>query len=83
MVALQLLSHLEGDALNVPLLVPEATQVTQIGLVGALTDHYDLPRRIADYRRQFEKIVRLNLLSHLRHLQSRPSEIWARTLEPG
>ena len=36
-VALQLLSHLEGDTLNVDLLVPEATRVTQIGLVGALT----------------------------------------------
>ena len=27
--------------------------------------------------------IRQNLLLHLRHLQSRPSEIWARTLEPG
>ena len=40
MVALQLMSHLEGDAVNVALLVPEATQVTRIDLVGALTDHY-------------------------------------------
>ena len=39
-VALQLLSHLEGGALNVALLVPEATRVMRIGLVGVLTDHY-------------------------------------------
>ena len=39
-VALQLLSHLEGDALNVTLLVPEAKRVTRAGLVGQLTEHY-------------------------------------------
>ena len=31
---LQLLSHLEGDALNVALLVPEARRATHVGLVG-------------------------------------------------
>ena len=40
-VALQLLSHLEGDALNVALLVTEAQRATQIGLVSALTDRRD------------------------------------------
>ena len=35
-VALQLLSHLEGDALNVALLVPEPQRATRIGLVSAL-----------------------------------------------
>ena len=39
-VALQLLSHLEGDVLNVALLVPEAQRATRIGLVSALNDHY-------------------------------------------
>ena len=39
-VALQLLSHLEGDALNVTLLVPEPKRVTRAGLVGQLTEHY-------------------------------------------
>ena len=57
-IALQLLSHLEGDALNVALLVPEATRVTRIGLVGALTAHYGSSGRLAGYRRQFEKTVR-------------------------
>ena len=42
-VALQLLSHLEGDALNVALLVPETQRATRIGLVSALNDHYGLP----------------------------------------
>ena len=34
--ALQLVSHLEGDALNVPLLVPESQRVLPGVLVGAL-----------------------------------------------
>ena len=56
--ALQLLSHLEGDALNVALLVPEARQATCTGPVGALTLHYESPGQLADYRRQFEKTTR-------------------------
>ena len=55
--ALQLLSHLEGDALNVALLVPESKRATQVGLVGALTAHYGSPGRLADYRRQFERMT--------------------------
>ena len=43
MVALQLLSHLEEDALNVALLVLEAQRATRISLVSALTDHYGSP----------------------------------------
>ena len=38
--ALQLYSHLEGDALNVALLLPEAQRATRSGLSGALSDHY-------------------------------------------
>ena len=53
--ALQLLSHLEGDTLNVALLVPDVRRATRTGLVGALTEHYGSPGRLADYRRQFEK----------------------------
>ena len=47
MVALQLLSHLEGDALNVALLVPEVRRATRAELVkfGALTEHYGSPAR--------------------------------------
>ena len=56
--ALQLLSHLEGDALNVALLVPASRQASWIGLVGALSAHYGSPGLLADYRRQFEKTTR-------------------------
>ena len=54
--ALQLLAHLEGDALNVALLVPEAQQVLP-GVLG-LSGHYDCPGRSAEYRRQFERASR-------------------------
>ena len=56
--ALQLLSHQEGDALNVTLLVPESRRATRVGLVGALTVHYGSPGRLADYQRQFERTTR-------------------------
>ena len=56
--ALQLFSHLEGDALNVAHLVPLARRLSQSGLVDALTTHYGSPGRLADYRRQFEKTTR-------------------------
>ena len=57
-VALQLLSHLEGDAMNVALLVPEAKRAMWTGLVGALTEHYGSPGRLADYLCQFERTTR-------------------------
>ena len=37
---LQLLSHLEDDALTVAILVPETRRSSRVGLVGALTAHY-------------------------------------------
>ena len=52
--ALQLLSHLEGDALNVALLVPTSRWASRVGLVDALSTHYGSPGRLADYQRQFE-----------------------------
>ena len=58
MAALQLLSHLQGDALNVALLVPMARRTSRKGLVDALSAHYGSPGRLADYRRQFEKTTR-------------------------
>ena len=54
--ALQLLSHLEADALNVALLVPAPRRVLPGGLVDALTEHYSSPGRLADDRRQFERV---------------------------
>ena len=56
--ALQLLSHLEGDALNVALLVPESRQAMRVGLVGAMTAHYGSPGWLVHYRRQFERTTR-------------------------
>ena len=59
--ALQLFSHLEGDALNVALLVPATQRASQMGLIDALTAHYGsffFARRLADYRRQFERVTR-------------------------
>ena len=56
--ALQLLSHLEGDALNVALLVPMSRRTSRRGLVDALSAHYGSPGRLADYRRQLEKTTR-------------------------
>ena len=53
--ALQLFSHLEGDALNVAHLVPLVRRLSRSGLVDALTAHYGSPGRLANYRRQFER----------------------------
>ena len=56
--ALQLFSHMEGDALNVANLVPLTRRLSRSGLVDALTAHYGSPGRLADYRRQFERTIR-------------------------
>ena len=56
--ALQLFSHLEGDALNVALLVPMSRQLSKTRLVDALSAHYGSPGRLVDYRRQFERTTR-------------------------
>ena len=50
--ALQLLSHLDGDALNVALLVPES----QRAVPGS--DHYNSPGCLAEYKRQFQRVAR-------------------------
>ena len=56
--ALQLVAHLEGDAFNVALLVPKSQRVLPGVLVGALSEHYGSPGRLAKYRRQFERVSR-------------------------
>ena len=55
---LQLVAHLEGDALNVALLVPESQRVLPGVFVGKLSEHYGSPGRLAEYRRQFERVSR-------------------------
>ena len=52
-------SHLEGDALNIALLVPESRRATRVALVGTRSAQYGSPGRLADFRRQFEKTTRV------------------------
>ena len=54
---LQLLSHLDGDALNVALLVPESQRAKPGFLIKSLSEHYNAPGRLAEYKRQFQQAV--------------------------
>ena len=56
--ALQLISHLDGDVLNVALLVPESQRAVPEFLMSSLSDHYNSPGRRAEYKRQFQRVVR-------------------------
>ena len=56
--ALHLLSHLDGDALNVALLVPESRRVKPGFLIKSLSEHYNAPGRLAKYKRQFQQAFR-------------------------
>ena len=57
-VALQLLSHIQGDALSVALLMPMPRRASRKELTDALSSHYGSPGRLASYRRQFDKTER-------------------------
>ena len=56
--ALQLLSHLQDDALSVALLIPMPRRASRKELTDALSSHYGSPGRLAGYRRKFDKTVR-------------------------
>ena len=56
--ALQLLSHLQDDALSVALLIPMPLQASRRELTDALSSHYGSPGRLANYRREFDRTVR-------------------------
>ena len=56
--ALQLIAHLDGEALNVALLVPDDQRKRPGVLVETLTAHYTSPGRLAKHRRQFEQMTR-------------------------
>ena len=56
--ALQLFAHLEGEALNVTLLMPEDKHATQEGLSEVLSEYYNSPGRLAIFRRTFDSVVR-------------------------
>ena len=51
---LQLFTHLEGDALNVALLIPEGERANWECLSQGLSDYYNSPGRLAVFRRCFE-----------------------------
>ena len=55
--ALQLIAHLNGEALNVALLVPKAQHIRHAVLLKALSAHYASPGRLAKYKRQFERMT--------------------------
>ena len=56
--ALQLLAHLDGEALNVALLVPEGQRRRPGVLLETLSAHCTSPGRLAMHRRQFEQMTR-------------------------
>ena len=56
--ALQLLSHLQDDALSVALLIPMPLRASRKELTDTLSSHYGSPGRLANYRREFDKTVR-------------------------
>ena len=56
--ALQLIAHLDGEALNVALLVPKAQRIRPGVLFKTLSAHYASPGRLAKYKRQFERMTR-------------------------
>ena len=56
--ALQLIAHLDGEALNVALLVLEAQRKLPGVLLKTLSAHYSSPGRLAMYKRQFERMTR-------------------------
>ena len=56
--ALQLLSHLDGDALNVALLIPKSRRVVPGLLITSLSYHYNSPGRLAEYISQFQRAFR-------------------------
>ena len=56
--ALQLFAHLNGEALNVALLMPEGERSDWEGLSQGLSDYYNSPGRLAVFRRQFKSAAR-------------------------
>ena len=56
--ALQLIVHLDGEALHVALLVPEDQRRRPGVLLDTLSAHYTSPGRLAKYKCQFERMIR-------------------------
>ena len=56
--SLQLVAHLDGEALNVALLVPVSQRILPGVLLKTLSAHYASPGRLAKYKHQFERMTR-------------------------
>ena len=56
-VALQLFTHLDGEALNVALLMPEEEWEKWEGLSHSLSHYYNSPGRLAVFRQRFESAI--------------------------
>ena len=55
--SLQLVAHLDGEALNVTLLVPDSQHILPGVLLKTLSAHYASPDRLAKYKRHFERMT--------------------------
>ena len=56
--ALQLFAHLEGEALNVALLMSEGDRANREGLLQGISNYYNSPGRLVVFRRKFENVTR-------------------------
>ena len=56
--ALQLFAHLEGEALNVAMLMPEGERANRERLSQGLSNYYYSSGRLAVFRRKFESVTR-------------------------
>ena len=56
--ALQLFAHLDGEALNVALLMPEEEREKWEGLSNGLSEYYNSPGRLVVFRRRCERAIR-------------------------
>ena len=56
--ALQLFTHLEGEALDVALLMPKGVRQKWEDLSNGLSEYYNSPGRLAVVRRRFESAIR-------------------------
>ena len=56
MAALQLFAHLEGEALNVALLMPVDQRDSPEGLSKAFSEYYNSLGRLAIFRRKFDNV---------------------------
>ena len=86
MAALQLFAHLDGEALNVALLMPEEREKWE-GLSHGLSEYYNSPGRLAVFRRRFASAIyrpgwiRRSLPQNWESSRCGDSETWAS--EPG